>query len=257
MAPLVQPGIHARLPPRDVQEVWGHDPPTDVSTHCFILRRLPGKVSDKLLYSSVSSCASKFRVLLACLRFLAHCPRPRCMVTKQQVQDMGTKRDTNRRANLHVDTPAVQHSIEKARELIFKKGRSVKSDAVEGLLKPTSLVPTRVSTVALVVSPADPTVSHRTPSLFGSPTPDSTTTQCSAGTSCMNSNSGYGKTSSSTSCVASWRWAEIPSTISTRGVYGACASVVIVWRQLNAHCSSIQIQNDSYIWEGLHKKVWD
>ena len=86
-----------------------------------------------------------FRILLACMKFLGHCPCPRCLIEKSNIDRLGTKQDRKqRRNNVRVDNHERQNWIETARKMIFTWGRSVISKAVEMLLGPQSLVPTRV-----------------------------------------------------------------------------------------------------------------
>lgn len=85
------------------------------------------------------------RVLLACIRFLARCPCPRCYVQKDEIRALGTVQDKRRRDNIRRDNIFIQEDIEKARRLIYLEGLSVNSQRVEGLLKGMSLQPVQVS----------------------------------------------------------------------------------------------------------------
>lgn len=58
---------------------------------------------------------------------------------------MGTKLDTKRRENIREDNIRRQEKIELTRGWIFERGVGVNSTWVEGVLKPKSWVPTRVS----------------------------------------------------------------------------------------------------------------
>lgn len=59
---------------------------------------------------------------------------------------MGTKRDAQRRETLKRHDDASKHQkVDMARNFIYNQGRNVDSVAVERVLKPESLVPTRVS----------------------------------------------------------------------------------------------------------------
>jgi hypothetical protein len=85
------------------------------------------------------------RMLMACLRYLAMCPCPRCLLLKSQIPMIGTKTDTKRRITLaRVDNENCQEKIEVARKLMFEGGVNITSEKIERLLRPTSLVPTRV-----------------------------------------------------------------------------------------------------------------
>ncbi|KAF7790957.1 hypothetical protein EIP86_001916 [Pleurotus ostreatoroseus] len=85
------------------------------------------------------------RVALACVRFLAACPCPRCFIQKGQIYELGTKNDGKRRENIRQDNQEVQEKVNAARKNIFLRGFSLISQRVESLLKSTSLLPTRVS----------------------------------------------------------------------------------------------------------------
>jgi len=62
------------------------------------------------------------------------------------IPELGTANDMDIRKNFkREDTTKKSVLIRKARALIYNKGKSVKSNAVESLLKETSLVPTKVS----------------------------------------------------------------------------------------------------------------
>lgn len=58
---------------------------------------------------------------------------------------MGTKLDARRRENERVDNDNRREKVEMTRGWIFKNGYGVHSQAVERILAPMSLVPTRVS----------------------------------------------------------------------------------------------------------------
>lgn len=99
-----------------------------------------------LLYLLMTS----HRVLLATIKYLGGCPCPRCKITKAEIPDMGTKKDMRKRQNVHnvrVDSSWFQQKIEMVRSWIFEKGYSITSKAVDTIMKPESLVPTRVSLV--------------------------------------------------------------------------------------------------------------
>lgn len=82
---------------------------------------------------------------MACLRYLALCPCPRCLLLKSRIPMIGTKTDTKQRINLaRIDTEDRRMKIEIARKLMFERGLNITSSKVENLLRPTSLVPTRV-----------------------------------------------------------------------------------------------------------------
>lgn len=93
------------------------------------------------------------RILLACIKFLGHCPCPRCLIEKNSIEGLGRKKDRQQRKSAaRVDDLQRQSWIERARKMIFNAGSSVVSKAVEMLLGPQSLVPTRVSQIRWDVS---------------------------------------------------------------------------------------------------------
>jgi len=82
---------------------------------------------------------------MACLRYLALCPCPRCLLLKSRTPMIGTKTDSKQRTKLvRVDTEDRRMKIEIARNLMFERGLNITSSKIENLLRPTSLVPTRV-----------------------------------------------------------------------------------------------------------------
>jgi hypothetical protein len=86
------------------------------------------------------------------MKFLAQCPCPRCLVKKDQIGEMGTKLDARHRANERVDNDARRSKVEMTRSWIFERGYSVAGTAVENILAPTSLVPTRVCIQVCITS---------------------------------------------------------------------------------------------------------
>lgn len=92
--------------------------------------------------ASFSLC---FRMLMACLKYLAGCPCPRCLILKSHIPLIGTKTDTKRRVQLaRVDSVDRQRKIELARRMMFEGGVNITSTRIDDLLSPASLVPTRV-----------------------------------------------------------------------------------------------------------------
>jgi hypothetical protein len=83
---------------------------------------------------------------MACLQYLSLCPCPRCLLLKSKIPLIGSKTDTKQRLSLaRVDTKERRNTVEKARRLIFEKGVNITSSHIDDLLRPESLVPTRVS----------------------------------------------------------------------------------------------------------------
>ena len=67
---------------------------------------------------------------------------PRCLVLKSEVPDMGKDFDLRRRQAVRNYARDAVDRVEIARSIIFDKGMSVGGEL--GILKPRSLVPTRV-----------------------------------------------------------------------------------------------------------------
>ena len=92
-----------------------------------------------------SSKILNFRVLLATIRNLGACPCPHCLVPKEKIPELGTIFDDHRRVKTErVSDELWEFNIIAARDSIYKKGKGVKSAAVERILAPESLVPTMV-----------------------------------------------------------------------------------------------------------------
>ena len=85
-----------------------------------------------------------YRILIACLRTMGYCPCPRCYITKAQLQDMGTKLNLRRSANLREDEGPLRFDIASARSKVFEGGARVRGSHVDAILKSRSLVPTQV-----------------------------------------------------------------------------------------------------------------
>ncbi|THV05942.1 hypothetical protein K435DRAFT_816082 [Dendrothele bispora CBS 962.96] len=84
------------------------------------------------------------KVLLATIRSLGHCPCPHCLVEKDQIRQLGTHWDRNRRERkARVDTTQRQNLINNMRRWIFDWGYRITSQAVEVVLQPFSYIPTR------------------------------------------------------------------------------------------------------------------
>jgi len=76
---------------------------------------------------------------------LGACPCPHCLVPKEKIPELGTVYDDRRRVKTErVSDARWEFNIIVARDVIYKKGKGVKSAAVERLLAPESLVPTMV-----------------------------------------------------------------------------------------------------------------
>jgi hypothetical protein len=84
------------------------------------------------------------------IRSLGDYPCPRCLVALTDVHNMGTPHDLAlREEQRRKDDTERRRKIDSARKIIFKQNYSVNTDEVEKLLKPTSLVPSRVSSTQL------------------------------------------------------------------------------------------------------------
>lgn len=72
-------------------------------------------------------------------------PCPRCLVSDTDIHDMGSDTDRAiREEERRQDNIDRKNKIEKARKIIYTDNLSVNTEKVETLLKPTSLVPTKV-----------------------------------------------------------------------------------------------------------------
>ncbi len=89
------------------------------------------------------------RVLLATIRDKGLFPCPRCLVPKTELQNLGLKRDQANREKNHrlyrLD------KVDPARRAIYNHGMSIRSSAVEALLRGFSGVPTLVGASELFV----------------------------------------------------------------------------------------------------------
>lgn len=90
-----------------------------------------------------------FRVLLATIRNLGGCPCPRCELPKDQIPQVGTIPDDNRRVRLkRTNGTQFSRNIQNAREAIYQYGKTIKSKVVEDILFPLSYVPTSVNSIS-------------------------------------------------------------------------------------------------------------
>jgi hypothetical protein len=89
-----------------------------------------------------------FRTLLACIKFLAQCPCPRCLTLKSKIGDLGKKVDRRRRERyVREDSHWLWSTITMVRDWLYRKGVNITSKHVKDNLGPRSLVPTLVSTI--------------------------------------------------------------------------------------------------------------
>ncbi|KAH9950133.1 hypothetical protein B0H21DRAFT_881501, partial [Amylocystis lapponica] len=83
------------------------------------------------------------KILLACIRYLAQCPCPRCLIKKVKIPAMGTTADSQRRNKSRVDHKPLQSMIARTRGWIFEKGYGTASKMIARVLDWGSLLPTR------------------------------------------------------------------------------------------------------------------
>ncbi|KAI0038329.1 hypothetical protein FA95DRAFT_1232934 [Auriscalpium vulgare] len=83
------------------------------------------------------------KVLLATIRDKGRCPCPRCLMTFDDIPNLGTAADMqSRQTAKRYDDGLRREAVSAARDLIYNDGYVVNSTKVEELLKPQSLVPT-------------------------------------------------------------------------------------------------------------------
>lgn len=85
------------------------------------------------------------RVLLSGIRLLGNFPCPRCLIKIEEISEVGTPWDLERRQDLRDDKDR-EKRIEKAHQLMFAKGITITSKKIEELLGEKSLAPTHVHT---------------------------------------------------------------------------------------------------------------
>lgn len=141
------------------------------------------------------------RILMTCLKYFAQCPCPRCLMLKTQIPRLGMEIDKNARQNLiRVDSRAIQRTVELARQRMFHDGINISSVVIDRLLKPKSLVPTRVSSFSCSEQNLL-NILHRMPFHVDFSNTESTFIKCLCLTFCMNLNLVFGKPFSHISCV--------------------------------------------------------
>ncbi|KAG2342173.1 hypothetical protein BDR05DRAFT_976596 [Suillus weaverae] len=83
------------------------------------------------------------KMLLACIKFLAQCPCPRCLTLKSKIGDLGKKVDRCRReCYVRKDSHWLWSTITMVRDWLYKKGVNITSKHVKDNLGPRSLIPT-------------------------------------------------------------------------------------------------------------------
>ncbi|KZT08265.1 uncharacterized protein LAESUDRAFT_649821 [Laetiporus sulphureus 93-53] len=83
------------------------------------------------------------KILLACIRYLAQCLCPHCLIKKADIPDMDSHMDMLRRAKFRADSYPVQYDIMKTRHWIFEKGYGPRSKHIANILDRYLLVPSR------------------------------------------------------------------------------------------------------------------
>ncbi|KAI0823815.1 hypothetical protein BC628DRAFT_1420563 [Trametes gibbosa] len=82
------------------------------------------------------------KCLIACIKYLGRCPCPDCLVEKDKIHLMGTKRDMAIRQNKRCeDTPWLQRTLVRIRGWIFNRGLATEGKAIEAVLNATSTSP--------------------------------------------------------------------------------------------------------------------
>ncbi|KAI0365862.1 hypothetical protein BV20DRAFT_1027357 [Pilatotrama ljubarskyi] len=83
------------------------------------------------------------KMLLACLKYFAKCPCPRCRINKDKIIEMGTRNDLFRRNRVRLDDNDAIYRTEMARRWVFQDGLPLTSAYIARVLDPLSLTPTR------------------------------------------------------------------------------------------------------------------
>jgi len=85
------------------------------------------------------------RVKIATIRNFGAYPCPRCLVPKDKIPEIGKDEDRRIRTELRrMDTAERQAMVDQARKNLYEHGYALSGDSVDGILKDSSLVPTRV-----------------------------------------------------------------------------------------------------------------
>ncbi|CDO75466.1 hypothetical protein BN946_scf184935.g2 [Trametes cinnabarina] len=83
------------------------------------------------------------KILLACLKYFAACPCPRCRINKDKIIEMGTMNDLHRRNWVRLDNNDVLYRIKVTRRWLFEDGLALTSKYMARILDPLSITPTR------------------------------------------------------------------------------------------------------------------
>ena len=107
----------------------------------IILKSLLSLISFDL-YCISETC---FRVLAASIRNLGSCPCPRCHIKLSDIHKLGMRSDRAQRSKrLRTDDEDRRDKVKRSLSLIYDRGHTVDSTAVESLLQEHSWVPTNV-----------------------------------------------------------------------------------------------------------------
>jgi hypothetical protein len=85
------------------------------------------------------------RVLLATIRDKGLCPCPRCLIPQNKLDRVGQVADMKIRINQERQLQDTTELVKKARKAIYEQGAPIAGAYVQRLLKPTSSIPTLVS----------------------------------------------------------------------------------------------------------------
>ncbi|KAI0076041.1 hypothetical protein K474DRAFT_1685008 [Panus rudis PR-1116 ss-1] len=111
--------------------------------HGMVIRCADGIL--RCVYPRVFTYSADYpeKVLLTTIRNLGSCPCPRCKIPKENIPELGMKRDDARRVKQErVNDSRFAHNVGLARKNIYVKGVSIKSKFVEHFLAAESYVPT-------------------------------------------------------------------------------------------------------------------
>ena len=99
---------------------------------------------------------------MTCLKYLAQCPCPCCLILKSKIPRLGMEVNKKARQKLaRVDSKEIQNKVNHTRRLMFEDGINVSSVFIDHLLKPHLLVPIWVSSfMSLIGNDPDLSISE-------------------------------------------------------------------------------------------------
>jgi len=112
--------------------------------HPDLFGRLPQEVCISFCFFTLSLTAL-FRLLLATICDKGLCPCPCCLAPKAKLDHVSQISDTKIQTNQAHKYQDISESVNKACNAIYKQGVPIGGVYVQQLLKPTSTVPTLVS----------------------------------------------------------------------------------------------------------------